>query len=238
LFTDIHSHLIWGVDDGAETQDQTFRMIHQAVEDGIARVICTPHITPGVYEFPMETFMEHFRLTREYIEKERIPLQLDTGAELLYTDQTPRLLREQKLPTLAGSNYVLVEFSPTDTKDHIFDAVQKVAMAGFFPVIAHIERYPAISKTEMVRELKSRFLARVQINARSLTRKQPLLRRRYFDGLFQEGLVDFVATDTHALPGRSTCMTAGMNALREKCGDAACEKIERITRECFPEASE
>jgi len=238
LFTDIHSHLIWGVDDGAETQDQTFRMIHQAVEDGIARVICTPHITPGVYEFPMETFMEHFRLTREYIEKERIPLQLDTGAELLYTDQTPRLLREQKLPTLAGSNYVLVEFSPTDTKDHIFDAVQKVAMAGFFPVIAHIERYTAISKTEMVRELKSRFLARVQINARSLTRKQPLLRRRYFDGLFQEGLVDFVATDTHALPGRSTCMTAGMNALREKCGDAACEKIERITRECFPEASE
>ena len=52
--TDIHSHLIWGVDDGAETKEQTFRLLDRAAADGIDRVICTPHITPGIQPFPRE----------------------------------------------------------------------------------------------------------------------------------------------------------------------------------------
>ena len=237
MFTDIHSHVIWGVDDGAETREETFRMLREAVEDGIRFIIATPHMTPGVYPFDEETFQAHLREAREYIEKEGLPLQLARGAELLYTDNTPRLLREGKLPTLAETNLALIEFSPTDTKEHIFDAVQKVAGTGYIPVIAHLERYPAIHRTEMVRELKTRFSAKVQINARTLTHKQPLLRRKYFDGLFKEGLVDFIATDTHALPGRGTCMTRGMEALQEKYGREAADFIRKKTEACFSEKS-
>ncbi len=225
MYTDIHSHVIWGVDDGAETEEETFRMLREAADDGIRRIICTPHMTPGVYEFPEAIFQEHFRIAMQYIEQEYLPLQLYQGAEILYTDNTPRLLREKKIQTLAGSRYAMIEFSPTDSKAHITDALQKVYSAGFIPVIAHMERYPAIAKTEQVRELKQRYHALIQINARSLTRKQPLLRRKFFDSLFTENLADFIATDTHAFAGRETCMIRGMEALKQKYGEAAERRI-------------
>ena len=227
MYTDIHSHVIWGVDDGAETKDETFRMLREAVEDGIEQIICTPHVTPGVYEFPMERFLENFAEATDYILKERLPLQLFHGAELLWTEMTPRLLRERQVATMAGTSYAMIEFSPTDRQDKIFDALQKVARAGFIPIIAHMERYPAIREIEQVQEMKSRFRAMVQINARSLTRKQPFFRRGFFDRLFKEGMADFVATDTHSMPGRETCMRAGMTALKEKYG----EIVERRIRE-------
>ena len=225
MFVDIHSHVIWGVDDGAETREETERLLKEAAEDGIGAIICTPHITPGVYEFPEDVFERHFAEAEEYIRQEGLKLKLYRGAEILYTDNTPRLLREGRIPTMAGAKYAMIEFSPTDTKEHIYDALQKVAGSGFIPIIAHMERYPAIGKISQVKEMKSRFRAMVQINARSLTRKQPLLRRGFFDGIFKEGLVDFIATDTHSMEGRGTCMTEGVKALEEKYGKETAEKI-------------
>lgn len=232
MFTDMHSHVIWGVDDGAESREETWRMLREAAEDGIGRIICTPHRTPGVYPFPEETFQEHFREAEAYIGENGLPLQLYEGCEILYTDLTPRMLQEKQIPTLAGTRYALIEFSPTDTAAHIYGALQKVCGVGMIPVIAHMERYPAIGKIGQVREMKSRFCATVQINGRSLTRKQPLMRRRFFDSLFREGLVDFVATDTHAYPGRGTCMREAMAALEAKYGKETAERIEK-NAECF-----
>ena len=225
MYTDIHSHVIWGVDDGAETREETFRMLRDAVLDGIGRIICTPHVTPGVEQFPEEVFQDHLWEAMEYIAKHHLPLVLYRGAELLYTENTPRLIREKEVATMAGTNYVLVEFSPTDTRTHILNALEKVSHAGVIPIIAHMERYPAIRRTEDVRELKSRCHALVQINARSLTRKMPLLYRRFFDSLFTENLVDFVATDTHSMPGREPCMMEGIRALKAKYGSEAARRI-------------
>ena len=231
MYTDIHSHVIWGVDDGGYTEEETQAMLRAAAADHITRIICTPHVTPGVYEFPEETFQKHFRRATEFIAKENLCIELYRGAEILYTDATPRFLREKRVATLAASPYALIEFSPTDTKDHIFDALQKVAGAGVLPVIAHMERYPAIGKIEQVKEMKSRFRALVQINARSLTYKQPLLRRGFFDRLFRENLVDFIATDTHSMPGRGTCMTEGMQALGKKYGEAIARQLKQAPEE-------
>ena len=225
MIVDIHSHVIWGVDDGAETREETQKMLQEASADGIGAIICTPHVTPGVYEFPEDVFLRHFAEAEKYIREEGLALKLYKGAELLYTDLTPRLLREGRAPAMAGTKHALIEFSPTDTKDHIYDALQKVAGSGFIPIIAHMERYPAIGKISQVKEMKSRFRAMVQINARTLTKKQPLLRRGFFDGLFKEGLADFIATDTHAMEGRGTCMTEGIRAAREKYGDSIVNAI-------------
>ena len=200
-------------------------MLEAAVADGITHIICTPHITPGLIQFPLETFHHNYQQALDYITAQNLPLRLSAGAEILYTDSTPRLLREGKIPTLAGTRYVMIEFTPADTRAQINDALRKVSSTGFIPVIAHLERYPALSRTSQVKDLKDRFRALVQINARSLLRKQPLFRRGYFDGLFREGLVDFIATDTHSFPGRETCMTEGAKALREKYSENTADRI-------------
>ena len=231
--TDIHSHLIWGVDDGAETKEQTFRLLDRAAADGIDRVICTPHITPGIQPFPRERFLEHLEEAREDVQRTDLNLQLEEGAEILYTDSTSRFLREERIPTLAGTRYVLVEFLPDSRLEEIRDALHRVYATGFIPVIAHLERYSALNRTAQVAELRDQVQARVQINARTLIRRQPFLRGRFLDGLFRNHLVDFIATDTHAFPGRESCMTEGMNALERKYGSAVRERILRETEACF-----
>ena len=227
VYTDIHCHVIWGVDDGAETEEETRKLLRDAAADGIDRIIVTSHVTPGVYRFPEDVFQRHFARAEEYIRQEGLGITLYQGAELLYTEMTPRLLQEGQARTLAGSRYALIEFSPTDSWDHISGALQKVYRAGFVPVIAHMERYPAVKTLDQVKELKKKYQALVQINARTLTRKIPLLRRKFFDGLFREELADFIATDTHAMPGRETCMREGMEAIAAKYGEETARRLIR-----------
>ena len=77
MYTDMHSHVIWGVDDGGETEEETRKMLREAAEDGIHRIICTPHVTPGVYEFPYDVFEKHFQRAGEIIREEGLKLALD-----------------------------------------------------------------------------------------------------------------------------------------------------------------
>lgn len=233
MYIDIHCHVIWGVDDGGNTREETFHMLDAAAADGISKIIATPHMTPGVYEFPEKRFQEHMAIAREYIAEKGLDIELDRGAELLYTELTPRLLREGKVPTLVGTNHPLIEFSPTDSWDHIRNALQKVSSAGFSPVIAHMERYPAVKSIDQVKLLKDSFRSLVQINARTLLKKQPLMRRKFFNRLFEENLVDFIATDTHSMPGRETCMTAGLAALEAQYGEECLNRILQKTEYFF-----
>ena len=229
MFTDMHCHVIWGVDDGAKTRQETFRMLEEAKEDGINRIICTPHVFPGEVAFDADCFEQHFAEAEEYIERNNLGISIYKGSEIFYTDATPRLLRENKAYTLAGSRYVLVEFSPKDKATDIFNAMRKIASTGYVPVLAHAERYLSLYYLKQIEELKSRCSAKIQINARTLTTQYPFLRRKYMDSLFKEELVDFIATDTHAMPGRGTCMKNGVDALKARYGDDICERIMQNT---------
>ena len=72
-------------------------------------------------------------------------LRLLLGAEILYTDMTCRLLSEGRVPTLAGTEYVLVEFMPGVRYDALYKALEGILRAGFLPVVAHVERYACLA---------------------------------------------------------------------------------------------
>ena len=94
MFTDMHCHVIWGVDDGAETRQETFRMLEEAKEDGIDRIICTPHIFPGEIAFDTDRFDRHFAEAEEYISKNTMGISLYQDSEICYTYTTTRHLKE------------------------------------------------------------------------------------------------------------------------------------------------
>lgn len=225
MFTDIHHHLIWGVDDGAETREQTFRMVDESVADGVNTLICTPHITPGEMPFPAEVYEDHFRQTEEYIREKGYDLKLLKGNEVLYTDHTARMLREGRVLPLGDSRYVLTEFVPDDRYERLTGAAEKIRQAGFVPVFAHVERYMCLKRVAQIRELKEKYGVLIQVNARSVLHKTPLLRRHFFEGMFKEGLVDFIATDTHSFEGRKTCMNRAFKAVSEQYGEELAQRL-------------
>ena len=213
MFVDMHHHLIYGIDDGAKSFEGTEKMIRQAVENQVHAIITTPHITPGQAPFPYEDYKNHLEETRRWLKKEGIDLTLYTGSEVLYTPSTPYQLSEGKVPTLAGTRYVLLEFMPDDSFHSLQDAGNAVAALGYVPVYAHVERYECLKKTDQIQRLRDDCGALIQVNASTVLRKHSFFRGRFLRHLFEDELVDFIGTDSHDLPGRDNHMAEAFDEL-------------------------
>ena len=206
MFTDLHNHFIYGVDDGCADQESMLKLLFSLEANQITRLVSTPHITPGLEPFPMEAYRQHFEEAREMIRREGLHMQIYTGHEILYTDLTARYLREGQALTLAGSEYALIEFMPGETYERLCEAAQKLRNAGYYPVFAHIERYFCLSDIHRVEELKQRYGVRMQVNCSLFVRKQGFFTRRWIRNMMKNGLIDYVSTDTHDMPGREPSM--------------------------------
>ncbi len=213
MFIDIHHHLIYGVDDGAKTFEGTQKMIQQAVENQVHAIITTPHVTPGQEPFDFDAYKAHLAETREYLKAEGIDLTLYTGSEVLYTPNTAYQLSEGRVPTLAGTRYLLLEFSPDDTFKYLMDAGTTVAGMGYIPVYAHVERYECLKKTDQLEKLRDETGGLIQVNAHTVLRKHSFFRQRFIRHIFEDELVDFIATDSHDLPGRDNHMAEAFDQL-------------------------
>ena len=75
---DIHCHLLYGVDDGAKTIEESVAMLEAAKEQGISAMILTPHYRHGMFAYPKEEIEEHFRILEPYAQKLGIYLALGT----------------------------------------------------------------------------------------------------------------------------------------------------------------
>ena len=78
---DIHCHLLYGVDDGAKTIEESVAMLEAAKEQGISAMILTPHYRHGMFAYPKEEIEEHFRILEPYAQKLGISLALGTESK-------------------------------------------------------------------------------------------------------------------------------------------------------------
>lgn len=217
-YVDLHHHLIYGVDDGAQSLEDMQKMILRASMEGVTDIVCTSHVTPGYEPFPKEKYYAHLEEARAFIQEQGIVLRVLPGCEVLYTDASARLLREGNYPTLAGSDVVLVEFIPDTPFRQITDAVSSFAMAGYDVLLAHVERYDALRSRKNVRILREEFGVYMQMNAGTVINKRGFLTERWFRHMMAEGCIDCVATDAHNLNSRACRMQSCHAVLTEKYG--------------------
>ena len=105
---DIHCHLLYGVDDGAKTIEESVAMLEAAKEQGISAMILTPHYRHGMFAYPKEEIEEHFRILEPYAQKLGIYLAL--GTEYHVNSHIVEALDSGRCRTMAGSRYVLSEY--------------------------------------------------------------------------------------------------------------------------------
>ncbi len=219
MFTDMHNHFVYGVDDGCENSEAMLRLLKSLEDNKITQLISTSHITPGQHHFPMEDYQAHFEEAREMIQREGFHMQIYTGHEILYTDFTARYLREGKALTLAGSEYALIEFMPSEKYERLTEAAYKTRNAGYYPIFAHIERCACLSDIAKIEELRDRYGVRMQVNCSLFVRKQGFLRKHWIKNVMKNELIDYVSTDTHDMPGREPLMAQCYDVLVKDYGE-------------------
>ncbi|MBE5808080.1 MAG: hypothetical protein E7317_07045, partial [Clostridiales bacterium] len=98
-FVDIHHHIIYGMDDGAKSEEDMRNMLLKASADGITTIVATPHVTPGVHHFDWDRFDRHMEKARSFIKEQGIDMELYKGCEILYTDPTRHYLEDDRIPS-------------------------------------------------------------------------------------------------------------------------------------------
>lgn len=224
-YTDIHCHILPGVDDGAQDLDTSLRMLHMAEENGIGRIILTPHNKPMHHNVtPKETGKKIERL-RTAMEAEGISMELYPGNELYYRSGVLEELDADRINTMADSAFVLLEFGPLDTFDYIRGGTYELLSGGYRPILAHAERYRSLcSDWERVQEL-ARMGCYIQLNAESIIGKTGGQIKHFCRRLLKLELVHFVATDAHSDGRRGPYLMECAKYLKRKCGESYTRRL-------------
>lgn len=190
----MHTHLLYGVDDGSRSEEETLSLVRMDMEQGVSTIIATPHYDPEDAG-QKEALLERFQSVKKLLQANGINIPLYLGCEVLYFGSIVEHLRAGKILTLADSDYVLVEFYPGESWQTICRAVRKIAQGGYRPVLAHIERYEAL-RSHDVSELTEEG-AYLQLNAGSIGGGLFDKTASFCRKMLKEGLIDFLGSDMH-----------------------------------------
>ena len=231
---DIHTHILYGIDDGARDSKMSLALIGMLYKQGVRGILCTNH--SYCMEDGYMDYNKRFEKLRKDVADKYSGLSLYKGCEVLCCqDEMPGIINSIKnnvFPTMNGTKYVLVEFDPYGTNGigEMEYCTEYALNEGYFPVIAHAERYKSIydNPLEDLIRLKEKSCL-VQVNLYSVEQDKGLVgggARKELANLFlKHRLVDFVGTDTHRLDYKSPEAEVGATVLRKKYGDEYADAV-------------
>lgn len=224
-FVDAHCHILPEVDDGSHSIEETRKMLEAAYAEGIHFIIATPHHHPYRGRKSPRTLRRQLKLVREEAEKISDRLRVYLGTEIYFGQDIPEKLKEEKILTMNRTPYVLVEFSPMDTFDHICQGIQQLQMKGYEVILAHVERYRYVTESIEHAEHLADMGVRIQVNADSITGKNGRRIKKYIKELMERRLVFCVGTDAHNAGSRSPHMKKAAEYVKKKYGEDYMRRI-------------
>ncbi len=222
---DIHCHIIPFVDDGAGDIEESVQMLRMEYEQGVRKIIATPHFRFHMFETPLEQIKEQFLLLKQAAEEIGGDLELYLGCEFHANMEMVRMLSEGTVAAMAGSRYVLVEFSSGAEQRYIRERLYSLLSNGYKPIAAHIERYENLRKDiGFVAELAD-MGAYMQVNADSIIGREGFGTKRFCKKLMQAELLHFVGSDCHGSRQRVSRIGEAYAYVSKKLGDAYARQI-------------
>ena len=200
---DLHTHVLPGVDDGAQTMEYALRMLCNAAASDVDLLAVTPHCNRA---YEMQNYLDD-SLVNRFLQLQQaakdIPVQLILGAEVFADEELPQLLRQKKIPTMNGSRYLLTEF-PVDARPDFFqDMLQSILALGYIPLVAHPERYFAVCETPQIVAPWLDMGCHLQLTGGSILGEYGKTVQRTAACLLQQDFVACIASDAHGLHHRS-----------------------------------
>lgn len=198
--TDIHCHILPGLDDGSDNIEESVRMAHLAVDGGTKAIIVTPHsnIPDSFQNYCDRDYVESFKALKARLAEEKIPLKIYPGHEIFADGNIVEMIKAKKLLTLCDSDYPLVEFGFTEHSDSVYEKLQILVAEGLTPIVAHPERYAFVIEDALAPIRLKEIGCLLQVNKGSL--KGSFGRGAYTvsHAIIGQELADFVASDAHS----------------------------------------
>jgi len=213
---DMHSHILFGVDDGPETMEESIRILEIAVQEGITDMIATPHAFNPHFHVSPEKIESQIELLKDVVESAKMPVTLHTGQEVrLCPDLVEKLLTKEAL-TLANSRYLLLELPSQAIPAYTVNMIQSLLGEGYIPIIAHPERNRAIAEKPERLERLVRHGALAQITAGSVAGHFGKGVQKLSIQLMEANLIHTYGSDVHNLKTRPMLYNKGLDYMEKK----------------------
>ena len=196
LGTDMHSHLIPGIDDGAKTIEESLELIRTLHSLGYSKLITTPHIMSDYYRNTPEIILEGLATVQAAVKEAQIPVEIGAAAEYYVDDGFIKKLEEEKLLTF-GENYLLIEVSYINPPDNLRDIFFRTQVLGYKPVLAHPERYPFWYRDMSEYQRFYDMGVHLQLNLNSLSGYYGPEAKRIGEKLLDLQIISALGTDMH-----------------------------------------
>lgn len=221
---DMHSHILPGVDDGSSSMDETIAMLRMEAEQGIRRVVATPHFYAR-HDSPERFLSRRNRAEerlREMLEKHPDLPEVHVGAEVCYF---PGIGESEALSelTIGKTRCILLEMPPSPWTSQMYQDMEDISTKqGLIPIIAHVDRYIRPFVTHGIPERLSQLPVLVQANAGFFLRRATAgMAMR----LLKSDRIHLLGSDCHNLEDRAPNLGAASAQIQRHLGTSAIDRI-------------
>ncbi|WP_374949544.1 tyrosine-protein phosphatase [Mucilaginibacter sp.] len=194
IIVDMHSHVLPGIDDGAQTPEESIVLIKKMMELGIKKIIATPHVMIDYYRNDHESINNALAILKQELVNQNIDIDITAAAEHYFDETFEKRIEEDRL-LLMPNNYVLFEVSFVSPPPNLIPIIQKMLDKGLKPILAHPERYNYMDMDQLRR---IRMMGcNLQLNTISLTGYYGKTTKKMADELVENEMVDFISSDMH-----------------------------------------
>ena len=215
---DTHCHILPHLDDGPDSAKTSLEMLGMAMDQDFAAVIATPHYSARFREANAPVIRSWCRKLENWIHKNWTEeFKIYPGQEILYSHDIAHKLKTGELLTMADSNYVLIEFLPDVPYSMLYGAVRELVMEGYWPVLAHVERYACLRKKGRTEEVVEAG-GYLQMNYHKIGGKWHNETTRWCRAMLKEEQIHFLGTDMHNTEERGPWTQEAENWMKKHLG--------------------
>jgi protein-tyrosine phosphatase len=205
VIVDMHSHVLPGIDDGAQNVQESVALIKKMMSLGIKKIIATPHVMADFYRNTPETIGNALTLLKAELAQQGINIPVEAAAEHYFDEVFEKMVDERRLMTM-GDNFALFEYPFISAPMNGYTVIQKMIANGYKPILAHPERY-LYMEMEDIEGLRN-WGCNIQMNTIALTGAYGKEIRKRAEAMVDRQLVDFIGSDMHNLRHAATLQDA------------------------------
>lgn len=229
---DLHCHILPGIDDGAQTSEDSLAMAEKAISQGITHLMCTPHHNNGKYSNPANQVIEQVARLQQELDQRNLNLTLLEGQEVRITGTLLEdIAKGEILFTDLADTYILIEFPTGEVPAYTEQLFFQLLSQGHTPVIVHPERNAVFRRNpnELIPFLELGALT--QLTAPSIVGVFGKEIQKTAKKMLKHNMLYMVASDAHNLRQRSFYMKEAYEVIRKECGQSKVDEMMQMAKD-------